>query len=238
LTTIPQLLWLKPIGALAIMVVGLLVLNRNRSYSLNQLFSLSFLLFGFCWFFDFLKDFLWVIGYSAVLASRYLTIFTGIFASICFLLTGINVRYGTSIAFSLKFLLPSLVTGLGLSIVAILYQVVLPVPDPVEGTVILMELPALFALFIIPTLFTLVSVSIIISAALQVETPAKKRSLLLIAFGILFLSAGAISYALQGFFSASNPSYDLIRITLGLFTLSIWLIGSLLCLFAFRRAAE
>lgn len=180
---------------------------------------------------------LWVVGYTAVLASRYMTIITGIFASICFLLTGINVRYGTSIAYNLKILLPTILTGLGLSLVAIFYQVVLPIPDPLEGTIIIMELPSLVALFIIPTLFTLVSVSIIISAALQVEQPAKKRSLLLIAFGILLLSAGAVFYAIQGLYSASDPSNDLIRITLGVFTLSVWLIGSLLCLYAFRKAA-
>lgn len=215
----------------------MMVLYRNPSYSLNQLFSLSFFLFGFCWFLDFLKELLWLVNYTAVLASRYMTIITGIFASICFLLTGINVRYGTSIAYSPKILLPSIITGLGLSLVAIFYQVVLPVPDPVEGTVIIIGLPGLVALFIIPTLFTLFSVSIIISAARQVEKPAKKRSLLLIAFGILLLSAGAVFYAVQGLYSASDPSNDLIRITFAFLSLSVWLIGSLLCLYAFRKAA-
>ncbi|MFX1563657.1 MAG: hypothetical protein ACFFDP_10175 [Promethearchaeota archaeon] len=226
-------LWLGPIGATVIIIVGLIVLHKDSSYSLNQIFSLSFILFGICWMISSLTEIIWIAGYPAVVLARNVSNIAGITATICFLLTGINVRYGTGIAFNPKVLITSFAIGACLSIVSIFDQVVLTEVDPLLGTQVIMGVPGIIALFVIPAILTLISVCIIISVSRKVDIPEKKQSLLLLAGGILFLTVGALLWAVQGFFLVIASYYGILALDLSI--LSTWLIGSLLCLRAFRK---
>jgi len=222
---------MKPIGAAAIMVVGLVVLRKDPRYSLNQLFAASFLLFSFSQFFDLLKDVMWPSGYIVVVVSRGVSIATGVYATLFFLLTGINVRYGSHLALNPTVLILSAVAGAILSAVAIVDQYIAPVPDPVQLTVITMGAAGSAALFVIPSALVLASTLIIFSVYPRLEDPEKRRAILLLATGMLVLVIGGLAYAVEGLFAPFHPA----RLVLSMAGLVAWLTGAFLCLLAFRR---
>ena len=222
---------MKPIGAAAILIVGLMVLRKDPHYSLNQLFAASFLLFSFSQFFDLLKDVAWPAGYTAVVAARGLSIVTGVYATLFFLLTGINVRYGAHLALDPKVLTLSAITGAALSAVAMVDQYIAPIPDPLQLTIIAMGAAGSISLFVIPSALVLASTLILFSVYPRLDDPEKRKAVLLLASGVFVLVMGGLAYAVEGLFPPLHPA----RLILSTAGLIAWLVGALLCLLAFSR---
>jgi hypothetical protein len=226
--------WLKIISALAFFIVGLLVLRKDPKYTLNQVFATSFLIFGVCQLFDFLKDVLWP-NYVGVVFARQISVVTGIFAALLFLLTGLHVRYGAHRAFDPKFLLSLFVTGIILSAVAVIDQVIAPTPDPLQLTVILMGMAGSIALFIVPALLVLASTIILFQTSRLLEDAQKRQSAFLLAIGMSFYILGAFIYAIEGSLSPYDPTGYLLKLGLTIAGLVAWLVGTFASFLAFHH---
>ncbi len=226
--------WLKLISALAFFIVGLLVLRKDPKYTLNQVFATSFLIFSICQLFDFLKDVLWP-NYLGVVVARQISVVTGIVAALFFLLTGLHVRYGAHRALDPKFLLVLIATGILLSAVAVVDQVIAPTPDPLQLTVILMGMAGSLALFIVPALLVLASTIILFQTSRLLEDHRKRQSAFLLAVGMLFYILGAFVYAVEGALSPYDPAGYLLKLGLTVAGLVTWLIGTFASFMAFRH---
>ena len=234
--TVASFVWMKPVGAMFFFLIGLLVLRKDLRYSLNQLFGLSFLLFGTCQLFDFLKDVLWAYGHLAIVLSRHISVVTGIFSTGLFLLVGIYVRYGAHRALNPITLAVSLLSWTILSVIAVLDQTIQATPDPVVLTQIDTGIFGMFALFIMTSVFVLASTVILFSSSRHLTDPTKRRSILNLSLGMLVLVIGAIAYGLEGIlFTTIDPVILMYRLAISLTGLTAWLIGSILCLVAFRH---
>jgi len=209
-------------------MVGFLVFYKAPTYSLNRLFALSFFLMGISWIFDTLKDILWL-SYFVIVLCRNISVITGIFSTICFLLTGLYVRYGIHKVFTWWVLFIHLITGIILSFVSIYDQVILPVPDPIKLTVIETGLAGSVALFVVPSILSFTSVIILYSASRQLEDQSKKRSAKLLAIGIFVLMIGTLFYAVENFYAPSDP----MRIYVTIIALVKYLFGVLISLLSF-----
>ncbi|MFX1474312.1 MAG: hypothetical protein ACFFCO_02380 [Promethearchaeota archaeon] len=232
---VANLVWMKPIGAAFFFIVALLVLRKDARYSLNQLFALSFLLFGATQIFDFLKDVLWSYGYPAIVLSRNISVVTGIVSTGLFLLVGIYVRYGAHQALRREILIINAILWIVLSVIAIFDQSISDTPDPVLLTRIYTGLFGMIALFIMTSVFVIASTIMLFSASRDLTDPKKRRSIQLLALGMLILVIGAIAYGLEGIFSSIFSPLDPILLYITLTGLIAWLIGAILCLLAFRH---
>ncbi len=234
--TVANLVWMKPVGAAFFYLIGLLVLRKDTRYSLNQLFGLSFLLFGTCQLFDFLKDVLWAYGYLAIVISRDISAITGIFSTGLFLLVGIYVRYGAHRALNRTTLGVSLLGWTILSVIAVIDQTIDPVPHSVLLTQIDTGFFGMIALFVMTSVFVIASTIILFSSSRDLTDPTKRRSILNLSLGMLVLVIGAIAYGLEGvLFTTVDPVTLMYRLAISLTGLIAWLIGSILCLLAFRH---
>ncbi|MFX1564006.1 MAG: hypothetical protein ACFFDP_11945 [Promethearchaeota archaeon] len=230
-----EVFMLKIIGAFFVLLVGLLVIRKEPSYWLNRLVAASFLLFSLSNIFEALASDFWFIIvapmeviYSWVVIIWCTSVITGIFSTLLFLLSAILIRYGSFEALRPRVLLSTLTSGIALSIVVFFNQIIYAVPDPIKGTVVYWNLAGLVALFVVPALITLASVIIMLTVYPDLENPKAKRSVLLLAVGVLFLILGILPYALSGLF----PLFQLLpNIGMTLF----WTIGSLLCFLAFQH---
>ncbi len=234
--TVANLVWMKPVGVVFFYLIGLLVLRKDARYSLNRLFGLSFLLFGTCQLFDFLKDVLWAYGYLAIVISRDISVITGIFSTGLFLLVGIYVRYGAHRALNRMTLSASVLCWTLLSVIAVLDQTIDPVPDSVLLTQIQTGFFGMIALFVMTSVFVIASTIILFSSSRHLTDPMKRRSILHLSMGMLVLVIGAVAYGLEGIlFMATDPVTLTYRLAISLTGLIAWLAGSILCLLAFRH---
>ncbi len=183
---------------------------------------------GISWIFDTLKDILWV-SYFVIVLCRSISVITGIFSTLCFLLTGLYVRYGIHRAFTWWVLFIHLITGIILSFVSIYDQFILPTPDPIKLTVIVTGLAGSAALFIVPSALSIASVIILYSASKQLEDQSKKRSAKLLAIGIFVLTIGTSFYAVENFYAPIDP----MRIYVTIIALVLYLFGVLISLLSF-----
>ncbi len=235
--TVASFVWMKPVGAAFFFLIGLLVLRKDIRYSLNQLFGLSFLLFGTSQLFDFLKDVLWVYGYPAIVYSRHISVVTGIFSTGLFLLVGIYVRYGAHRALNWTTLVVNLICWSLLSVIAVIDQTINPIPHEILLTQITTGFFGMIALFVMTSAFVIASTIILFSSSRHLTDPTKRRSILNLSLGMLVLVIGAVAYGVEGFlFGASvDPLILTYRLAISLSGLVAWLIGSILCLIAFRH---
>jgi hypothetical protein len=228
LCAVASLLWVKPVVMIAFFVVGLLVFRKAPTYSLNQLFAFSFFLMGATWLFDTLKDIMWP-SYLAVVICRNISVITGVFSTICFLLTGLYVRYGIHKVFTCWVIFIHLFTGIILSAIAISDQIISPTPDPVKLTVIETGLAGSIALFIVPGIISIASAIILFLTSRRLEDQSKRKSVMLLAVGIFVLMVGTSFYAVENFYSVIDP----MRIYVTISALIFWFLGVLLSLLAF-----
>lgn len=225
---VASLLWIKPVVTIAFFIGGLLVFRKSPTYSLNQLFAFSFFLMGATWLFDTLKDILWP-SYLTIVICRNISITTGIFSTICFLLTGLYVRYGIHKIFNCWVIFTHLLTGIILSAIAISDQVIQTAPDPLLLTVIETGLAGSIALFIMPAILTLTSTIILFTTSRQLGDKSKRRSAKLLAAGMFVLMVGSLFYAVENFLLPTDPMRILVTIS----ALISWLFGVLISLLAF-----
>ncbi len=225
---VASLLWIKPVVTIAFFAGGLLVFRKSPTYSLNQLFAFSFFLMGATWLFDTLKDIMWP-SYLAIVICRNISITTGIFSTICFLLTGLYVRYGIHKIFNCWVIFILLISGIILSAIAISDQIIQPAPDPLLLTVIETGLAGSVALFIMPAILTIASTIILFTTSLQLTDKSKRRSVKLLAAGMFGLMIGTLFYAVENFLLPTDPMRILVTIS----ALIFWLFGVLISLLAF-----
>lgn len=212
----------------AFFIAGLTVFRKAPTYSLNQLFAFSLFLMGATWLFDTLKDVMWP-SYLAVVICRNISITVGVFSTICFLLTGLYVRYGIHKVFNCWVLFSHLITGIILASIAVSDQVIQTAPDPLQLTVIETGLAGSVALFIMPGILSIASTFILFSTSRKMEDQSKRRSVKLLAIGIFVLMVGSAFYAVENFYPVTDP----MRVYVTIFALVTWLLGVLISLLSF-----